>query len=168
MAPRAGLETGAPRLAQHNVLIMEPLEIVTQEIDSFERQIGRRKFLGYAALVVVTPHVELDGGDREFLRKVASTLIPRQAFAETGIDVVANIDRLLARGSAEHRAKVRRLIVWARRVSFLYGGENVAIRARDSRFALMQKMSKAVSSLCLVAFWGDERAMRLIESPEQG
>ena len=147
---------------------MEPLEIVTQEIDSFERQIGRRRFLGYAALVAVTPHAELEGGDRDFLRKVAATLIPRQAVAETGIDVVANIDRLLARGSAEHRAKVRRLIVWTRRVSFLYGGENVAIRARDSRFALMQKMSKAVSSLCLVAFWGDERAMRLIEGTEQG
>ena len=146
---------------------MEPLEIVTRDIDSFERQIGRRKFLGYTALVIVTPHVELDGGDREFLRKVAATLIPRQALSETGIDIVANIDHLLARGSAEHRAKVRRLIAWARRVSFLYGSENVAIRARGSRFALMQKMSKALSSLCLVAFWGDERAMRLIDGPER-
>lgn len=146
---------------------MEALETITLEIDSLERQLNRRAFLRYAALVAVTPRLALEQDDREFLRKVAATLIPAEALTRTGIEVVANIDRLLARGSAEHRAKVLRLVAWARRVSFLYGGEQIALRARTSRFTLVQKLGKALSALCLVAFWGDERALRLIAAPER-
>jgi hypothetical protein len=146
---------------------MEALETITLEIDSLERLLNRRAFLRYAALVAVVPRLALEQDDREFLRKVAATLIPAEALTRTGIEVVANIDRLLARGSAEHRAKVLRLVAWARRVSFLYGGEQIALRARGSRFTLVQKLGKALSALCLVAFWGDERALRLIAAPER-
>jgi hypothetical protein len=146
---------------------MESLEMITLEIDSLDRMLSRRTFLSYAAMAAATPRLALDQGDRDFLRKVAATLIPAQAVSATGIDVVANIDRLMARGSAEHRAKVLRLLSWARRVSFLYGGEQVAVRSRGSRFTLVQKMGKALSALCLVAFWGDERTMNLIATPER-
>lgn len=146
---------------------MESMEMITLEIDSLDRLLSRRTFLSYAAMLAAAPRLTLDQGDRDFLRKVAATLIPAQALSATGIDVVANIDRLLARGSAEHRTKVLRLVSWARRVSFLYGSEQVAVRSRGSRFALVQKMGKALSALCLVAFWGDERAMNLIAMPER-
>ena len=146
---------------------MEALETITLEIDSLERLLNRRAFLRYAAMAAVVPRLALDQDDREYLRKVAATLIPAEALSGTGIEVVANIDRLLARGSAEHRAKVLRLVAWARRVSFLYGGEQIALRARGSRFTLVQKLGNALSALCLVAFWGDERALRLIAAPER-
>jgi hypothetical protein len=143
---------------------MEPLETLALEIASIERQLSRRTFLKLAALAAV-PHPALDKGDLNFLRGVAATLISPEALARTGIDVLANIDHLLVRGSAEHRAKVMRLVAWARRISFIYGGENVAIRTRTSRFVLVQRMGKALSSLCLVAFWADERALQLIAVP---
>jgi hypothetical protein len=96
---------------------------------------------------------------------VAATLIPAAALAETGIDVAANVDYLLQQGCAEHRGKVLRFLRWARRASVFYGGARVAIEARGSRFTLVRKMGKALSSLCLVAFWADERALRLIKVP---
>ena len=46
-----------------------------------------------------------------------------------------------------------------------YGGPDIVVRARGSRFVLMQKMSKALAAICLVAFWGDERALALIDLP---
>ncbi len=145
---------------------MNDLEILAADLDAFDRHLSRRSFLKYAALIAVIPSLELDLNDRTFLRKIAETVIAPSALRQTGIDVVINIEHLLSRGSGEHRAKVFRLLAWARRVSFLYGGEKVAVRARDSRFTLIQKMSKALSSLCLVAFWGDERAMVLINASE--
>lgn len=145
---------------------MNPLESLTQEIDSIERHLSRRSFLLTAVFTVLVSRTVLARDDREFLGKVAKTLIPADALRRSGVDVVANIEHLLTRGSAEHRAKVLRLVAWARRVSFLYGGEQVAIRARTSRFVLAQKMSRALSSLCLVAFWGDERTLELIETAE--
>jgi hypothetical protein len=144
---------------------MEPFNSLFVELDSIDRHLSRRKFL--KIVVFAAPlRLALDGGDREFLRKVAATLIPPEAVSRTGIDVIANVEHLLQRGSAEHRAKILRLLTWSRRVSFIYGGENVARRARDSRFVLARKMSKALAALCLVAFWGDERALQLIESGE--
>ena len=145
---------------------MNDLEILATDLDAFDRHLSRRRFLKYAAMIAVIPSLELDLGDRTFLRKIAETVITPAALRQTGIDVVVNIEHLISRGSAEHRAKVFRLLAWARRVSFLYGGEKIAVRARTSRFTLIQKMSKALSSLCLVAFWGDERAMVLISVPE--
>lgn len=143
---------------------MEPLEIISQEIASLDRHLSRRTFFAHALFAVAFTPLVLNPNDKEFLGKVARTLIPAAALQQTGIDVVANIEYLLARSSAAHRAKVLRLLAWAKRVSFLYGNEQVAIRARSSRFVLVQKMSKALSALCLVAFWGDERALPLLHS----
>jgi hypothetical protein len=138
---------------------------VIHDVDAVERLLDRRRFIKAAAMMVVIPRLSLEPEDREFLARLAGTLIPAGALQTTGIDVLGNIDRLLERGSPDHRAKVLRLIAWARRVSFLYGGERVALNARSSRFVLIQKMGKALSSLCLVAFWGDERSLTLIDSP---
>jgi hypothetical protein len=146
---------------------MEPLEFLAREIESIERQISRRRFLKLIAFSVIIPPVGLGPDNGDFLRRMAYTLIPDQALAATGIDVIANLEHLLKQGSPEHRAKVLRLLTWARRISFIYGGEKVAIRARGSRFVLVQKMAKALSSLCLVAFWADERALRLIDKPPE-
>jgi hypothetical protein len=145
---------------------METNDSLLLELDSIDRHLSRRKFLKILVLAATPVRLALDGGDREFLRKVAATLIIPEALSRTGIDVIANVEHLLERGSAEHRAKVLRLLTWARRVSFLYGGENVARRGRDSRFVLIQKLSKALSALCLVCFWGDERSLQLIEPLE--
>ncbi len=145
---------------------MEPYDSLTAELDSIDRHLSRRKFLKIVVYASAPLHLTMESGDREFLRNVAATLIPAEAVSRTGIDVIANIDHLLERGSAQHRAKIMRLLVWSRRLSFIYGGEQVAVRARNSRFVLAQKMSKALAALCLVAFWGDERALQLIEAPE--
>ncbi len=147
---------------------MELFDTLAAELESIDRHLSRRRFLKIVVYASVPMHLTLDKGDLEFLRKVALTLIPGNALTRTGIDVVANIEHLLQRGSAEHRAKIMRLLTWSRRVSFLYGGEQVAHRARTSRFVLAQKMSKALSALCLVSFWGDERSLLLIEQPDAG
>lgn len=144
---------------------METLENIVREITSFENQLSRRGFLKIAALTVVLPGGSLEKDDREFLRRIAATLLPAEALNVTGIDVAANIEHLLRQGSAEHRQKVLRFISWSRRASILYGGEKVAINARGSRFILVRKMGRTLSSLCLIAFWADERALRLINSP---
>jgi hypothetical protein len=145
---------------------MDIYDTLNAELDSIDRYLSRRGFLKLVVFASVPLHVTLDGGDREFLRKVAATLIPSEAFSRTGIDISANIEYLLARGSVEHRAKVMRLLTWSRRISFLYDGQNIARRAGTSRFVLIRKMSKALSALCLAAFWGDDRALQLIEVPE--
>ncbi len=146
---------------------MEPLENIVQEINAFENQLSRRGFLKLATLVAVVPRgLTLEDDGRKFLRRVAATLIPAEAFAATGIDVVANVEQLLRQGSVEHRRKVLRFLSWSRRASILYGGDHVAINARGSRFVLARKMGRTLSSLCLIAFWADERALSLIDSPE--
>lgn len=144
---------------------MELPEDVTRDLDSFERHLSRRTFLKLLGGFVVAPGLTLGGNEKEFLRKVAATLIPADAVSRTGIDVLANVEHMLAQGGAEHRRKVLRLLSWARRVSFAYGGERVAIGARGSRFELIQKMGRALSTLCLWAFWGDERSLVLLDSP---
>jgi hypothetical protein len=146
---------------------METYDSLLVELDSIDRHLSRRKFLKILVFAATPLRFSLEGSDREFLRKVAATLILSDALSRTGIDVIANIEHLLQRGSAEHRVKVLRLLTWSRRVSFIYGGENVARRARDSRFVLVQKLSRALSALCLVSFWGDERSLQLIESQEE-
>jgi hypothetical protein len=101
--------------------------------------------------------------DRRFLNAIARVLIPAPALRDTGIDVLANIEHMLGRASIEHRTQARRIVGWARRISFLYGGEQMPLRARRSRFVVVQKLAHAVSSLCLVAFWADEAALTVIE-----
>ena len=144
---------------------MDALETIVQEITAFERQLSRRGFFKAAAMVFLLPELALEDDDRNFLRKVSAALLPAEALTATGIDVVANIEQLLEQGSAEHRKKVLRFIPWARRASFFYGGERVAIEAQGSRFMLVRKMGKALASLCLIAFWADDRALRLIKIP---
>ena len=146
---------------------MEPLENIVFEITSFENQLSRRRFLKLASLMVVLPGASFKDDDREFLARVAATLVPAAAVRATGIDVAANVEHLLSRGSAEHRRKVLRFISWSRRAAVLYGGDRVAINARGSRFILARKMGRTLSSLCLIAFWADERALALIASPKE-
>jgi hypothetical protein len=139
---------------------------MVQEINSFENHLSRRTFLAMAFLMFVFPRISLGEEDYDFLRRVAATLIPPEAIRSTGIDVSANVNYLLQQGSVEHRRKVLRFLSWSRRASVLYGGDRVAINARGSRFILARKMGRTLSSLCLIAFWADERALKLINSPE--
>lgn len=143
------------------------LENIVQEIATFENQLSRRSFLGAASLIVIVPGISLHHDDHAFLRRVAATLIPAKAIRMTGIDVGENVDYLLRQGSAGHRKKVLRFIAWSRRAALLYGGDQVAINARGSRFILVRKMGRILSALCLVAFWADERAVRLIDQSQQ-
>ena len=145
---------------------MEPLEQILQEITAFETQLSRRSFIGAALLIAVVPNISLGGDDQRFLDAVAATLIPATALQSTGINVAENVDHLLRSGSADHRRKVTRFLAWAQRASIVYGGERVALNARGSRFTLVRKMGRTLSSLCLIAFWADERALKLINEPE--
>ena len=106
--------------------------------------------------------------DRRFLEAVACVLIPEPVRRDSGIDVLANIEHMLGRASIEHQTRARRIVEWARRISFLYGGGQMPLRARRSRFIVVQKLAHAVSSLCLVAFWADEAALTVIEPPIAG
>jgi hypothetical protein len=146
---------------------MEPLEQILQEIASFETQLSRRSFIGAALLIAVAADISLGKDDKRFIDAVAATLIPATALQSTGINVGQNVDRLLQSGSADHRRKVTRFLAWSQRASILYGGEKVALNARGSRFMLVRKMGRTLSSLCLIAFWADERALALIDVPEE-
>jgi hypothetical protein len=145
---------------------MEPLEHILQEITAFETQLSRRTFIGSALLIAVASKTSLANDDRRFIDAVAATLIPAAALQSTGINVGQNIDYLLSKGSADHRQKVTRFLAWSQRASILYGGEKVALNARGSRFMLVRKMGRTLSSLCLIAFWADERALKLIDDAE--
>jgi hypothetical protein len=146
---------------------MPPLEQILQEITAFENQLSRRSFIKSAAFLVAAPNIDLQLDDRKFLDRVAVTLLPPKVLENTGICVADNVAYLLNQGSPEHRAKVLRFLSWSQRASILYGGEKVAINARGSRFMLVRKMGRTLSSLCLIAFWADERAMKLIDDPEK-
>ena len=146
---------------------MPPLDQILQEITSFENQLSRRSFIKSAAFLVAAPGIELQLDDRKFLDRVAATLLPADVLKHTGISVADNVAYLLNQGSADHRAKVLRFLSWSQRASIIYGGDKVAINARGSRFMLVRKMGRTLSSLCLIAFWADERAMKLIDNPEK-
>jgi hypothetical protein len=103
--------------------------------------------------------------ERRFLEEIAHLLIPTIATVGAEIDVVANIEHMLTQASADQRARLIQLVKWSRRVSCLYGGIRMPLRARKSRFVLIQKLAHALSALCLVAFWGDEGALRMAERP---
>ena len=117
-------------------------------------------------LVAVAAKTSLAKDDRQFIDAVAATLIPAAALQSTGINVGQNVNHLLRSGSADHRRKVTRFLAWSQRASILYGGEKVALNARGSRFMLVRKMGRTLSSLCLIAFWADERALKLIDDAE--
>lgn len=146
---------------------MSSLDQILQEISAFENQLNRRTFIKSAAFLVAAPNIDLQLDDRKFLDRVAATLLPAKALETTGISVADNVAYLLNQGSTDHRAKVLRFLSWSQRASIIYGGEKVAINARGSRFMLVRKMGRTLSSLCLIAFWADERAMNLIDHPEK-
>jgi len=145
---------------------MESFEQILQQITAFETNLSRRSFIGALLLIAVTAKNSLAKEDRRFIDAVAATLIPATALESTGITVSQNVDYLLQSGSADHRRKVTRFLAWSQRVSILYGGEKVALNARGSRFMLVRKMGRTLSSLCLIAFWADERALKLIGDAE--
>jgi hypothetical protein len=145
---------------------MEPLEHILQEVTAFENQLSRRSFIGAALLISVVPTISLGKDEQNFLDQVAATLIPAAALKSSGINVAENVERLLRNGSADHRRKVMRFLAWSQRASILYGGEKVALNARGSKFMLVRKMGRTLSSLCLIAFWADERALKLINDAE--
>jgi hypothetical protein len=145
---------------------MEALEEILQEITAFESHLSRRRFIGAALLIAVASKTSLAKDDQRFIDAVAATLIPATVLQSTGINVGQNVDHLLRNGSADHRRKVTRFLAWSQRASILYGGEKVALNARGSRFMLVRKMGRTLSSLCLIAFWADERALKLIDDAE--
>lgn len=145
---------------------MPALDEILHEITAFENQLSRRSFIKSVASLAAVPNIDLQLDDKKFLDRVAATLLPATALESTGISVAENVAYLLSQGSAEHRVKVLRFLSWSQRAAILYGGEKVALNARGSRFMLVRKMGRTLSSLCLIAFWADERAMKLIANPE--
>ena len=145
---------------------MQPLDHVLLEIDGLDRYLSRRSFLRAAALLPVLPRT-FSSDDRRFLEQAVRAVVPGSVLTTAGIDVVHNIEHMLGRANADHRARVQRVLGWARRISFLYGGGAMPIRARGSRFSIVRRLARAVSAICLVAFWGDERTLSLIDDPAE-
>jgi hypothetical protein len=145
---------------------MTGIETVLTEIDAVGRDLNRRTFLKSVAATFVMPSGPFAKDDERFFRLVTATLIAESDLRRTGIDPVENLRHLLERTRHDHRQRISTLISGVRRVSFLYGGEQVALRGRTSRFVLMQKASRALSSLCLLCVWGDPRSFALVDDPE--
>jgi hypothetical protein len=144
---------------------MTGLETVLAEIDAVGGHLNRRAFFQLAAGALVVTSGTLDADDERFFRRVTATLVAAGALETTGIDPVANLRHLLERTRADHRVRIGRLITGLRRIAFLYGGEQVAVRGRSSRFVLMRKASRALASLCLLCVWGDPRSFTLVDDP---
>lgn len=70
---------------------MAPLEQILQEITAFENQLSRRSFIKAALLLVALPNTNLGKDERQFLDRVAATLIPADALQTTGIKVSENV-----------------------------------------------------------------------------
>jgi len=111
------------------------------------------------------PRLTFSARERRFLELAAATLIPSAATSATGIDVLMNLERMLSHASTHHRRRVVRLVAWSYRVSWLYGGRCMPIQARRSRFISIQRLAHALSSLCLIAFWGDQAARKIVGRP---
>jgi hypothetical protein len=144
---------------------MTGIETVLTEIDAVGRDLDRRTFLKAVAAAFVMPSGPLGEDDERFFRRVTATLVPEADLRRTGIDPVGNLRHLLQRTRADHRRRISTLISAVRRVSFFYGGEQVVLRGRTSRFVLMQKASRALASLCLLCVWGDPRSFALMDNP---
>ena len=144
---------------------MTGIETVLSDIDAVGRDLNRRTFLKAAVAAFVIPSGSIDDDDERFFKGVTATLIPERALGRSGIDPVKNLRHLLDRTGADHRQRIGTLLTTLRRLSFLYGGDEVAIRGRHSRFVLMQKASRALASLCLLCIWGDPRSLALVDDP---
>jgi hypothetical protein len=146
---------------------MTGIETVLAEVDAVSRDLNRRAFLKTIGAAFVVPTGTLEPDDERFFRAVTGTLVSPALLRQTGIDPVANLRHLLERSRADHRERLGTLIRGVRRVSFLYGGPQVALHGRASRFLLMQKASRALASLCLLSVWGDSRSLALIDDPRR-
>lgn len=146
---------------------MHPIDHVLLEMDALDRHLNRRSFLKAAALLPVLPR-GFSADDRRFLDEAARAVIPAAVLQTARVDIVGNVEHLLSRTNADHRARVLRALGWARRISFLYGGGAMPVRARGSRFFIVRRLARVVSVVCLVAFWGDERTLVLIDNPAEG
>ena len=109
----------------------------------------------------------LSQADGRFLRAVTRVLVTPASYDAARIDVVANLERLIERANDANRANVLRLVRWCRRIARVYGGPLLPARAARSRIVAIQKLARALSSLCLLAFWGDEAALALIDAPDR-
>jgi hypothetical protein len=114
-----------------------------------------------------TSGCRLSPSDGRFLRAITRVLVTPATYDNTRIDIVANLERLLERANEGNRANVLRLVKWCRRIAFFYGGPLLPARAARSRLVAIQRLARALSSLCLLAFWGDDAALTLIGSPER-
>jgi hypothetical protein len=145
---------------------MQPIDHVLLEIDGFERYLSRRRFLKAVAFLPIVSR-SLSSDDRSFLEGAARAVIPSSARDRVPVDIIRNVEHILERTSADHRARVLRALGWARRISFVYGGEAMPVRARRSQFVTVRRLARVVSVVCLVAFWGDERTLTLIDVPSE-
>jgi hypothetical protein len=109
----------------------------------------------------------LSPSDGRFLQAVTRVLVTPATYDNAQIDVVANVERLLGRANGGNRTNVLRLVKWCRRMAFFYGGPQLPARAACSRFVAIQRLARALSSLCLLAFWGDDAALALLNSPDR-
>jgi hypothetical protein len=109
----------------------------------------------------------LSEADGRFLRAVTRSLVTPAAYDAAHIDIVANLERVMERANDANRANVLRLVRWCRRIALVYGGPLLPARGAGSSVVAVQRLARALSSLCLLAFWGDEAAHALIESPER-
>ena len=109
----------------------------------------------------------LSPADGRFLEAVTRALVTPVTYDSAQIDIVANVERLLGRANENNRTNVLRLVKWCRRIAFFYGGPLLPARAACSRFIAIQRLARALSSLCLLAFWGDDAALALINSPDR-
>ena len=146
---------------------MQSIDHVLLEVDGLERALSRRGFLKALAAVPILPGF-FSADDRTFLESAARAVIPPAARERVHVDIVSNVEHLLERASADHRTRVLRALGWARRISFVYGGGAMPVRARHSRFVIVRRLARVVAVVCLVAFWGDERTLELIEVPSEG
>lgn len=94
--------------------------------------------------------------DRRYLARV-SLLVLGDRLTQSGIDPVANVERMLQAASADHRAAVVRLVRWSRRLGWLFGGTRTIVRGRWLPFVSLRRLTHALAALCLTAFYGDER-----------
>ena len=146
---------------------MQSIDHVLLEIDGLDRALSRRGFLN-ALVSVPILSTSFSADDREFLESAAQSVIPATARRSVQVDIVGNVEHLLERASADHRARVLRALGWARRISFAYGGGAMPIRARRSKFVIVRRLARVVAVVCLVAFWADERTLTLIDVPPEG
>jgi hypothetical protein len=114
-----------------------------------------------------TTRPRLSDADGRFLRGVTRVLVTPAVYDAAHIDIVANLERVMERANDANRANVLRLVRWCRRIACVYGGPLLPARGAASSVVVVQRLARALSSLCLLAFWGDDAALALMDSPDR-